>query len=138
MYVCVCVRGARVRVRSPACVRLGTTSVVQRTCNGVTQQGAPRTRRWGYTSSPGDVTEEEEEEEDEKTPPSLRYLHDIDNISGIKIRSLQLTCDASLGRVHLRKGQTHGVPESISHLGLMRNNTVFLEHLPGVSLDSQL
>lgn len=105
--------------------------MVQRTCNGVTQQGAPRTRRWGFTSSPGDVTGEEEGEqgeegEDEKSPPSHRNLHDIDNISGIKIRCLQLPCDASLGRVHLRKGQTRGVPESISHLGLMRNNTVFL------------
>lgn len=113
--------------RALACVHLGTTSVVQRTCNGVTQQGAPRTRRWGDTFSPGDVTgEQEEEEEDEKTPPSLCNLHDIDNISAIKIRSLQLPCDTSLGRVHLRKRQTHGVPERITHLGLMRNNTVFL------------
>lgn len=111
--------------RALACVRLGTTSVVQRTCNGVTQQGAPRTRRWGYTSSPGYVTREEEEEEGEKTPPSLCNVHDIDNISGIKIRCLQLPCDVSLGRVHSSKGQTHGVPESISHLGLMRNTTVF-------------
>lgn len=119
--------------RALACVRLGTTSVVQQTCNGVTQQGAPRTRRWGYTSLPGDVTGDEEEE-DEKTLPSLRNLHDIDNISGIKIRSLQLPCDVSLGRVLLRKGQTRCAGEHLTSWSDEEQHSV-PEHHPGVSLE---